>query len=135
MARSRTLLLWVLALASVLSYALLSSSKEFSAFAPLRTSAGLLYGLHAAAGFVLGFISDGFGQAALLVGTVTLVPLLVYGVSLVALPAVLSGTAFLDALIFWALQRMLIYMIFLLVTGTVGAILGTITREFARPAS
>jgi hypothetical protein len=70
-------------------------------------------------------------QAALVLFAVLGCSLFCYGAILVGLPLSLSGMVFFDVLVFWALQRILVYVVFLSLSGAAGTILGIVAREFS----
>lgn len=106
--------LWVAALVSILTYLTVSASQEFGPFSPLRASPPVLYGATFVVGLLVGLLPYLSRCRPLALAMVVLLPGLIYGTGLVVLFTLLGGTALLDMIIFWAAQRVLVYLV---VTG------------------
>ncbi|MEW6524638.1 MAG: hypothetical protein AB1445_14010 [Bacillota bacterium] len=115
---------WALLLTSVLTYMLISASLEFGEYAPLAVTRPALYAGFVAAGFIMGWTCRNMGRALLLTAVVLFSPLLLYGAAMVALPVIMGGMGFLDLLIMWAVQRVLVYLLLASILGFVGITLG-----------
>ncbi len=126
--------LWLAAAgASVLTYMLISSSAEFSGFAPFETRQGWLYLATAVFSLILGWASSTAVQAFLTVLPVILAPLAVYGVAVISLPVALGRAYLFDVLVLWAFQRAFVYLVILGVIAATAVVAGVSAREIGGP--
>jgi len=118
---------------SVLTYMLISSSTEFSGFAPFETRQGWLYLATAVFSLLLGWAAKSAVQAFLVVVPLILVPLAVYGVAVISLPVALGRAYLVDVLVLWAFQRVFVYLVILGVTAATAVVVGVSAREVGGP--
>ncbi|MEW6524268.1 MAG: hypothetical protein AB1445_12020 [Bacillota bacterium] len=120
----------ILAVASALTYLVVSASPEFGPSAPFSTPPIVLY-----LGFVAGGIITGWQEGELRRGVASLasvvaIPALVFGTAMVLLPLTLGRAAFINLLILGALQRMAVYLLYGAVLGGIGLVGGLALAEF-----
>ena len=116
-----------------MTYMLISSSTEFSGFAPFEIKQGWLYLATVVFSLILGWASKSATQALLLVGAVLLAPLAVYGVAVISLPVALGRAYLVDVLVLWAFQRVFAYVVLLGVIAATGVVVGISVREVGGP--
>ena len=122
---SRTLMVaWMFFITALLSYLMVSSSAEFRAFAPIATEGYLLSIAALVGGLIVPFLGRGVRYQVLAVTALASIPSMVYGVALVALPVLLGGSALVSILVFWALQRVVVYWLILAFFSACGLLLG-----------
>ncbi|MDP2858326.1 MAG: hypothetical protein Q8P50_10160 [Bacillota bacterium] len=118
---------------SMLTYLLISSSTEFSGFAPFETRQGWLYLAVTVFSLILGWASKSATQALALLTPVIVVPVAVYGVAIISLPVALGRAYLFDVLVLWAFQRAFVYLVITGVIAATGVVAGISVREVGGP--
>lgn len=127
--RSTVGLGWTLSLAAVLSFLLVSSSRDFANYSLFPVLEAHLFLSTLAAGLLLGSIARRVLEASLMLAGIVLIPNLVYGTALVVMPVRMGSIVLLDILIFLALQRLVVYVLFMSVLGVVGLAVGAVVTS------
>ncbi len=122
---------WAVTLTLVLTYLVVSSSVEFSPFAPMKTPHSALYTGFVVSGAVVGYVAKSPRTAALVMALLCITPLFIYGGGMVVLPAISGQALLVDLFIFWALQRVLMFLLLAVIFGYTGLFFGLVKRELS----
>ena len=121
---------WLITACLSLTYVVVASSGEFASYAPLALADTWRLAAFFLAAGLLGWLSDGMKELAIMTAVVVVVPLSIYGSAMVALPVLLGHGAMTDILILWALERMVGHLVVGFVLGTMGAMAGVMLQTF-----
>lgn len=121
-----------MALTTTLFYLVLSSSSEFSAFAPISINQVTLYVASVVIGLAAVFATDGLSVAprAALLAAMLILPVAAYGVCLVMLWTSIGGRVLLDFFILQASRRAIIHLLVLGLACGLGVIGGFLADTF-----
>ena len=122
--------MWALALISAMSYLTVSASREFGLFSPFPTSPPVLYAFSFMAGLLVALVPHMSRHRTLIIAAVVMVPGLIYGGGLVTVFTLLMDRALLDLALFWAAQRVLVYLVVTGVLALSGLLIGLVVTTW-----